>query len=65
MFFKHFASKNQLPNLSVSRTLVKNELGIYLTVRKLIYLSVHSYLKRSFAFRYTEQIAILRHPLSV
>ena len=29
MFFKHFASKNQLPGLSVSGTLVENELIRY------------------------------------
>ena len=26
MFFKHFASKNQLPGLSINGTLVENEL---------------------------------------
>ena len=30
MFFKHFASKNQLPGLSVSGTLVENELIRYI-----------------------------------
>ena len=31
MFFKHFASKNQLPGLSVSETLVEN--GLILEVK--------------------------------
>ena len=30
MFFKHFASKNQLPGLFVSGTLVENELIRYI-----------------------------------
>ena len=32
MFFKHFASKNQLPGLSTSGTLVENELNFVNTI---------------------------------
>ena len=35
MFFKHFANKNQIPGLSINRTLVENGL-IILTLMKTI-----------------------------
>ena len=37
VFFKHFASKNQLPGLSISGTLLENELMQYL-----VFMSVYN-----------------------
>ena len=36
MFFKHFASKNQLPGLSVTRTLVENGLNSMNTTQQIL-----------------------------